>query len=187
MDETPEWANGARLKRLTADTTIKPFSCGVSELDQFLAKDVYRHSKFLGLVTYLLENDNETLAFYSLENDRLTVCGVDDFWEENTDVDFREMYLDCNSFPAVKIAHLAVNENYHRRKIGKYLIEYIIGSFLNNTNKTGCQFLLVDALETPNSKFFYNKMGFQYATVRDVNKSSRLRYLCLLGFSNDIK
>lgn len=178
----PDWANGAILKRVKSDSIIKPFKCGVNELDLFLKEDVYNHSKFLGLVTYVLENDEETIAYYSLENHRLAVCHVDDFWEENPDVNFRSLYFDCNSFPAVKIARFAVNSKYQRQHIGTNLVNYIIGSFLDDTNKTGCQFLLVDALERKSSRFFYDKLNFQYATVSDCNKPERLRYLCLLEY-----
>lgn len=66
-------------------------------------------------------------------------------------------------------------------------MEFIIGSFVNNTNKTGCQFILVDALESEKSRFFYDKLNFQYATVYDCNKQTRLRYLCLLGISFDVE
>ena len=112
---------------------------------------------------------------------------VDDFWEEDLDINFKELYSDCRSFPAVKITQLAVNEKYQRQHIGTNLVEYIIGSFVNNTNKTGCQFLLVDALQSVKSRFFYDSMKFQYATVNDYNQPTRLLYLCLLGFSLDAK
>jgi len=187
MVGNPDWAKGAELKRVYPDYEIKPFSCGIDGLDEFLLEDVYKHSQFLGMVTYVLENDNETIAYFSLENDNLAVSGVDDFWEENPDVNFKEMYYDCRTFPAVKISRLAVNEKYQRQHIGTNLIGYIIGTFVNNTNKTGCQFLLVDALESDKSRCFYDSLGFQYATKYDMGKQSRLRYLCLLGFSNDKK
>ena len=187
MSNKPDWAKGAELKRVYPDTKIKPFSCGVDSLDKFLLNDVYKHSTFLGLVTYVLENEEETIAYYSLENDRLAVACVDDFWEEDLDINFKELYSDCRSFPAVKITQLAVNEKYQRQHIGTNLVEYIIGSFVNNTNKTGCQFLLVDALQSVKSRFFYDSMKFQYATVNDYNQPTRLLYLCLLGFSLDAK
>jgi len=57
-----------RLIRLTPDHIIKPFDCGDSDLNEFLLLYSQIFSKELFAVTYIIENDLKTVAFFSVLN-----------------------------------------------------------------------------------------------------------------------
>ena len=113
-----ELENGEIAKvRLTDTYSIKPFDCGVADLNDFLFNDAKTHLRYLSAVTYLFENKDKTIAYYM--------------------------------------------------------------SFLTD-NKTGCQFLTVDALNNVETIHFYEKNGFSFVTLLDYNKPSRQMYKNLI-------
>jgi hypothetical protein len=64
---------GIRLIRLSSDYQIKPFDCGDSDLNEFLINDSKKYLQELLAVTYLIENDKDTIAFFSLFNDKISL------------------------------------------------------------------------------------------------------------------
>lgn len=62
-----------RIVRLTSDYAIKSFDCGNADLNDFLQNDAKAYASHLLAVTYLLENDTELLAFFSVSNDRISI------------------------------------------------------------------------------------------------------------------
>ncbi|MDR2145109.1 MAG: GNAT family N-acetyltransferase [Tannerella sp.] len=174
--------------RLTASYSIKPFDCGTADLNDFLFNDAKTHLKYLSAVTYLYENKDKTIAYYSLQNDLLNI-------NPHTDKDFdREIsdtiadndysYLlemkDISMFPAAKIGRFAVDTEFQRSGYGTQILYSIVMSFLAN-NKTGCQFVTVDALNNVETLRFYEKNGFSYVTLMDYNKPSRQMYKNLIA------
>lgn len=61
---------GARLVRLHTAHIIKPFDCGDSDLNDFILNDSINILNELLAVTYLIENKENTIAFYSVLNNR---------------------------------------------------------------------------------------------------------------------
>jgi len=89
--------------------------------------------------------------------------------------------INSASFPAVKIGRLAVNHKYQKLGIGTFILNAIIDSFIGE-NKTGCQFITVEAINTPGINHFYQRNGFNYLTIADHVSSVRQMYKCLLPY-----
>ena len=51
------------LKRLTLTSTLKPFDCSNSDLNDFFHDDALDYLWLLLTVTYVLEGEDETIAF----------------------------------------------------------------------------------------------------------------------------
>ena len=60
-----------KLIRLTQEHIIKPFDCGDTDLNDFLFNDSKNYQKELLAVTYILESDTDSVAFFSLLNDKI--------------------------------------------------------------------------------------------------------------------
>jgi len=174
--------------RLTDAYRIKPFDCGIADLNDFLFNDAKTHLNYLSAVTCLFEKKDKTIAYYSLQNDLLNI-------NPHTDKDFdREIsdliadkdysYLlemkDISMFPAAKIGRFAVDTEFQRSGYGTQILYSILLSFLTD-NKTGCQFVTVDALNNLDTLRFYEKNGFSYVTLLDCNKPSRQMYINLIA------
>lgn len=152
----------ASEKRLTE---CQPFSCGESDLDEFFAKDcLVNQSRLLGK-TYLfcLKDQSETIVTaFSLSNDsiRLTNRITDEYKEQFLD-DTNLHDKSLKRFPAVLIGRLGTNKDFAGQGYGTAIMDFIKVLFRTN-NRTGCRFLIVDALNRPETLHYYEKNGFHY-------------------------
>jgi tRNA(Met) C34 N-acetyltransferase TmcA len=87
---------------------------------------------------------------------------------------------DVSMFPAAKIGRFAVDREFQRSGYGTEILNLIVMSFLSN-NKTGCQFITVDALNNADTLRFYEKNDFSFVTLTDFNKPSRQMYKNLIA------
>lgn len=173
-----------KFDRLTPDTNIKPFDCGDTDLNGFLFDDSKKHLKELIAVTYVLHIENVTVAYYNLLNDKIAHTDLDKnlelFIKRIGKFISQDKRGNFKSYPAVKIGRLAVHKDYQGQKIGKKVLDYLKGNFIEN-NKTGCKFLTVDAYA--NSTKFYKQNGFEFLSSKDEKSDTRLMYFNLEALS----
>ena len=169
---------GTSLIKLTSETIIKPFDCEDDDLNDFFINDSKKYLKELLAVTYILENDIDSVAFFSLLNDKITIENADSkrSWRRvfHSNMPVGKKY---NSYPAVKLGRLGVSKKYKGQGIGTEILDYIKELFITN-NRTGCRYITVDAYR--NSLSFYEKNNFKYMTILDQNSDTRLMYFDLM-------
>lgn len=169
--------------RLTPSTVLKTFECGTPDLNEFFFKDAKDHLVHLLAVTYILESSDETIAYFSVLNDSIRetdtsrsryrkILGLIPY-------SLRKRY---KSHPAVKVGRFAVGEKYQSDGIGSELMDYIKGYFLDN-NKTGCRFIIVDALNNDRTIKFYKKNQFDFLTTEDAHDENRLMFFDLIAYA----
>ena len=136
-----------------------------NDLDEFFAKDcLVNQSRLLGK-TYLfcLKDQPETIVTaFSLSNDsiRLTNRITDEYKEQFLDdTDLHDKSL--KRFPAVLIGRLGTNKDFAGQGYGTAIMDFIKVLF-RTKNRTGCRFLIVDALNRPETLHYYEKNGFRY-------------------------
>ena len=61
-----------RLIRLSPNLTLKGFDCEDDDLNEFFLRDSKNFSQKLLAATYILENNDETIAFFSIFNDKIS-------------------------------------------------------------------------------------------------------------------
>lgn len=146
-----------KIVRLTQEHLFKPFYCGEGDLNDFLLQDAKEYAKGLLAVTYVIEDDAMTVAFFSLSNDRISISESDKAtWRRiRSSFPHRKHRSD---YPAVKIGRLGVNINAQNQHIGTGILDFVKQTFITN-NRTGCCFVTVDALllAVP----FYEHNGFR--------------------------
>jgi GNAT superfamily N-acetyltransferase len=170
--------------RLSADTKIKTFNCGDDDLNEFLFKDALSYLAELYAVTYLYEYGADTVAFFSVSNDKITYDK-----ESISESEWRRLCKPIpfvkrrrNGNPAVKIGRLGVNTKYQKKGIGTELLSYIKMFFLDN-NKTGCRFITLDAYNNSEALSFYEKNEFKFLTEHDKDQTTRSMYFDLKPFA----
>lgn len=170
------------LVRLQEDTEIKHFDSGDEDLNRFLYEDAKEYSKQFLAVTYLLEDQNNTISYFSLSNDLLFYSDIDNKskWRKFTKlIGLNFQKRKRKSYPAVKLGRLATNKEYQSMGFGKIVIDWIKYSFTNN-NKTGCLFITVDAYNNSGAVKFYENNGFQFVNSNTEKDNTRLMYCSLL-------
>jgi hypothetical protein len=115
----------SKLNRLQSEFLLKPFSCdsGGDDFDKFLFDEAKYHLKYLLHVTYVLESEDKTIAYFTLVNDVLKVDlsvnrEVRSELKKCDDEQFKSVLLNRRSFPAVKIGILAVGKDFQKQGIG---------------------------------------------------------------------
>jgi len=174
-----------RLTRLAPDSKLKPLDCGDATLNGFFLEDAKPHAEQLLAVTYLLENDLETIAYFSVLND--SIRQKDTSSNRLKTRVLKEMPPEkrgYKSFPAVKVGRFAVHKDYQGKGLGRLLMDYVKGYFLDN-NKTGCRFIIVDAVKTRQALKFYEKNGFiPLVEETQPEDKTKLMYFDLICFRN---
>lgn len=164
--------------RLTENHQILPFDCGDKDedkdLNNFLLNDAKDYYNKLLAVTYILEADGVTSAFFCVSNDNISIEKVDskNQWQK---LFKRRMPQNkrFDSYPAVKIGRLATHKNYQGSGLGTALLDFIKAWFISD-NRTGCMYITVDAYRQ--SLRFYEKNDFLYLSKKDENAKTRLMY-----------
>lgn len=65
-------------------------------------------------------------------------------------------------YPAVLVGQLAVSDGYMGQHIGDEILDAIKSWFIEPLNKTGCRYIVVDALNNPKIFDFYQRNGFKF-------------------------
>lgn len=168
------------LVRLEPDSERKSFDCGKSDLTEFFLNDSKAHSQELLAVTYALESETETVAYFSVLNDSIRKG-------DTSNTRLKEKILKWisskkrgyKSHPAVKVGRFAVSIKYQGQKIGSQLMDYLKGYFIDK-NKTGCRFITVDADNEERVIKFYKNNGFDFLTNTDESEERRIMYFDLI-------
>jgi len=64
-------------------------------------------------------------------------------------------------YPGVLIGRLGVSSEFAGKGIGSEALDFVKGWFYSSSNKTGCRFVIVDAVNDPQVLSFYEKNGFR--------------------------
>lgn len=171
---------GWRVRQLADDEVIEGFSCGDSDLDDYILNESKLYQAELIAANYLLEDEQRRLiAFFTLVNDRVCINDFDTYTAFNR---FRnKRFVQSKRFrgyPALKVGRLGVTKDFIRSGIGSILLDFIKTYFIKN-RRTGCRFLTVDAYQ--DAVPFYDKNGFVKLN-EESNSNTCLMYYDLLDF-----
>ena len=158
-----------RIVRLTEELPLKPFDCGNADLNDFLLNDAKAYASRLLAVTYLLEDDKELLAFFSVSNDRISINESDKATWRKIKKEFPHS-KHRSDYPAVKIGRLGVDKKHQNEHIGRSLVNFVKDTFITN-NRTGCAFVTVDALKEAIP--FYQKNGFKFLKPSEAENTEK--------------
>jgi len=72
-----------------------------------------------------------------------------------------------SQYPAVLVAQLAVFDEFSGLNLGKDVLDMIKAWFIDPLNKTGCRYVVVDAVNNPKVLQFYKDNGFDFIFSSD--------------------
>ncbi len=166
-----------RMVRLTDEHKFKPFDCDNKDLNDFLLNDSKDYLKKLLAVTYVLESPKETIAYFSLSNDKISLLESNkSAWRKiKNNFPHRKHRSD---YPAVKIGRLAVNVKYQGFDIGSAIMDFIKKNCIMK-NRSGCAFITVDALKSAIPFYLKNDFEFLDKTLNDIEDETVTLYFNL--------
>jgi len=166
---------------LTEGYPIKPFDCEDEDLNDFLFNEATPYQKELLATTFVMENDEQTLGYYSLLNDSLQLR--EDMFASKSQ--FRKFLRELmpypkrhlKTIPALKIGRLAIDKSFKGKGLGSVIMANIISKCIKMNKEQACRLITVDAYKQAIP--FYQKMGFKFLTEDDKNDTTRLMFLDL--------
>lgn len=145
------------LERLSPKHDVTDFHCTDTDLDDFLVEDALncQHDFLAATTALLVANSEQLMGYFSLAADAITL-NPEEKEAEGITRQFR-------SFPALKIARLAIDKRFQGQGWGKGAVLFCIGlarrlNDLTRYDGVGCRFLTVDAY--PTAVDFYKKFRF---------------------------
>ena len=166
---------------LTEGYSIKPFDCEDEDLNDFLFNEATPYQKELLATTFVMENDKQTLGYYSLLNDSLQL--KEEMFTSKSQ--FRKFLRELmpypkrhlKTIPALKIGRLAIDKSFKGKGLGSVIMANIISKCIKMNKEQACRLITVDAYKQAIP--FYQKMGFKFLTEDDKNDTTRLMFLDL--------
>lgn len=147
------------------------FDCGVEDLNDFFLNDAIAYEKDLMGKTYCWldnSNDRKIIAMITLAN-----AGIQTTHLPNNPKRHLHKAIAYNkqgrTYPAVLIGRLGVNTQYQgaQYRIGAQIMDFIKDWFISYDNKTGCRFILVDAVNNLHTTTYYERNGFRPLFMRE--------------------
>ncbi len=140
------------------------FDCGHNDLNDFFTKDCINYSKELLGKTYcftLDENPNTIVCIFTISNDSIKASLLPNARKKKVSKCIpHEKHM--RNYPAVLIGRLGVNNEFKGKGIGRELIDFIKSWFIDEQNKTGCRFIVVDSYNEESPIIFYKKNDFNF-------------------------
>ena len=159
-------------------SSCHPFTCGDADLDDFFQNDAMRYKKELLGKTYcfILDQDPKTIVcMFTLSNDSIRVDVIPNNRGRKLSQGIpREKRM--RRYPGVLIGRLGINAEFRNHGIGTELLDFIKSWFIDEENKTGCRFLIVDAYNNEVPLGFYQKNEFLFLFSTEQQEAENLGY-----------
>lgn len=142
------------------------FECGNADLDEFFNEDAILYNTELLGKTYCWIARNQPdliLASLTLSNDSIKTHGMSNTVKNRIQRNVSNPKRG-RTYPAVLIGRLGVNKLYQGtgNHIGTQVMDFIKKWFRSEDNKTGCRFIVVDAVNEPATIKYYLHNGFKF-------------------------
>lgn len=155
-------------------THCAPFSCGDEDLDDFFANEAIVYEKELMGKTYcwlLKEDDTKCVGMVTLANAGIQTTHLQNNPRRkiNSHIPFTKR---GRTYPGVLIGRLGVSVDFqgNQYRVGSQIMDFVKKWFKSADNKTGCRFLLVDAVNNEHTVKYYERNGFKPLFPREENE-----------------
>ncbi len=143
------------------------FNCGHEDLNDFFKNDSINWSRELLGKSYcftLDKNPSKIVCAFTVSNDSIKTKKLPGSRRKKV---IKQVPSEkrMRSYPAVLIGRLGVNEEYRMiegedSSTGDQLMDFIKSWFIDDANKTGCRFIVVDSYNEHKALRYYRRNGF---------------------------
>lgn len=156
-----------QLARVTQEVldNCQSFSCGDEDLDDFFSKDAIAYEKEMMGKTYcwvLREDVTRIVGMVTLANAGIQTTHMQNHPRRklNNLIPYSKQ---GRTYPAVLIGRLGVSLDFQgaEYRVGAQIMDFLKAWFKSYDNKTGCRFILVDAVNNQHAINYYERNGFR--------------------------
>lgn len=163
--------SNCEFRRMTESLVARCQSYSVSKdkhIDKFFREEFpdYEYQLLGKTYCFITRKDHQIVAAFSVANSSVR---VDDMPRSkrnklNRKIPFSKQR---SQYPAVLVAQLAVFDGFGGKGIGREVLDLIKAWFIDPLNKTGCRYMIVDAVNNPKVLQFYQDNGFDFIFSSD--------------------
>jgi len=139
------------MESLKESHNLSVFHCRNDDLNDFLKNDAKKSQDDLISRTYLCLRQNNILGYLTLVTDTIEVKLIE--------IDDGVFGYPYSRYPAIKIARLAVYEEFEGHGIGRFLLLWATGKVYQLSREVGCRYITLDSKRE--ALGFYPKFGFK--------------------------
>lgn len=144
--------------------TCNTFDCGDRDLNDFFANDSVQYARNLMGKSYcftLDEDPSTVVCAFTVSNDSIKVADLPNARKKKVTklVPHEKQF---RSYPSVLVGRLGVHQAFRGKGIGHELMDFVKAWFVDEGNKTGCRFIVVDAYNNPDALGYYEREGFSF-------------------------
>lgn len=156
-----------QLARVTQEVLdyCRPFTCGDDDLDDFFANNAVAYEKELMGKTYcwvLRDDVTKIVGMITLANAGIQTTHLQNHPRRklNNLIPYNKQ---GRTYPGVLIGRLGVSVDFQgsQYRAGAQIMDFIKDWFRSYDNKTGCRFVLVDAVNNDHAIRYYERNGFR--------------------------
>lgn len=158
------------------------FDCGNEDLNDFFLKVAIKYSTELLGKSYCFTLDSNPkiiVCAFTISNDSIKTFTLPNSRKKKVNSEIPRQ-KQMKSYPAVLIGRLGVDV-YFRKKvkeektIGDQLVDFIKAWFVDNNNKTGCRFIVVDSYNDEKPLNYYKRNGFNFVFSSEEQEKEHLK------------
>lgn len=165
----------ARVSQQVIDY-CQPFKCGDDDLDDFFANNAIAYEKELMGKTYcwvLRDDVTKIVGMITLANAGIQTTHLQNNPRRklNNLISYSKQ---GRTYPSVLIGRLGVSVDFQgaQYKVGAQIMDFIKDWFKSYDNKTGCRFILVDAVNNQHTIAYYERNGFRPLFPRIIDEKA---------------
>ncbi len=148
------------------------FTCGDNDLDDFFRNDALDYATYKMGRSYcfrLKDDPKRIVCVFTVSNDSIRIY---DLPRSRRDYMLRITHHQkrLNRYPGILIGRIGVDKEFSHMGIGSNVIDFIKEWFADESNKSGCRFVIVDALNNPNILDFYKKNEFSFLFTTELQE-----------------
>lgn len=149
--------------------SCQDFSCSKDEqIDTFFHREYqdYEYQLLGKSYCFVSKNEQKIAAAFTVANSSVRVDNMPKSKRNklNRKIPFSKQR---SQYPAVLVAQLAVFDGFEGLHIGHDVLDMIKAWFLDPLNKTGCRYIVVDAVNKEKVLSFYQDNGFDFIFSSD--------------------
>jgi len=157
-------------------TSCHAFSCSKdADIHSFFHGefDDYSYQLLGKSYCFITKQDNRMVAAFTVANSSIRVDNIPKPKRNklNRKIPFSKQR---SQYPAVLVGQLVVFDDFHGMDIGQEMMDFIKAWFIDPLNKTGCRYIVVDAVNNEKVLQFYLDNGFDFIFASD---EEELRYM----------
>ena len=156
---------------------MKSFNCGDAELDGFLSHDAKAFDEKRLAKTFLLDDNDVLVGYFSLFNDKIAKQDVSKaVWRKIKKLFPHSKHF--GSYPAVKIGRFAIALQYRNCGMGRKMMVVLQYRLKQENSSSTFRFLTVDAyLEAIP---FYERNGFKRLDPEEMTGNTRAMFFDMM-------